>query len=290
VRFCDYFKMERNPKDMGSTEVKAFLTHLAVNEHVSASTQNQAFSALLFFYRHVLKRDLVGLSDTPRAKIHKRIPVVMSHEEAMKVIHALEGVHRLITSLLYGTGMRKTECLRLRIKDLDFRKLQISIREGKGKKDRVTMLPEKLVSELQQHLKKVKSLHDKDLNEGYGKVDLPNALAKKYPNANSSWDWQYVFPSRQRSIDPRSGQIFRHHLHESVLNKAVKKAVQEAQIFRNIHIHTFRHSFATNLLKQGYDIRTVQELLGHSNVETTMIYTHVLNRGGLVVKSPLDAS
>lgn len=273
---------------MGENEVKAFLTYLAVKEHISSSTQNQAFCSLLFLYRHVIKRDLKGLEDTVRAKQPKRIPVVMSHEEAMTIIQVMEGVPQLMTALLYGTGMRKTECLRLRIKYLDFNKKQIIIRQGKGMKDRVTMMPMGLVHDLKNQMDKVSILHKKDLSEGFGHVDLPNSLNRKYPCASTSLDWQYLFPSKTKCIDPRSGNLVRHHVHESTLSKAIKAAVKKAQIYRNIHPHTFRHSFATNLLKQGYDIRTVQELLGHSNVETTMIYTHVLNRGGLVVKSPYD--
>ena len=287
-RYCSHYLYEKHPREMAEEEVKSFLIHLAVNEYISESTQNQAFSALVFLYRYVIKRELIGLEKTPRAKMPKKIPVVMTHEEAMKVISLTEGIHQLIASLLYGTGMRKIECLRLRIKDLDFSRKEITIRQGKGKKDRVTMMPLGLIEDLKKQLNKVKLLHDKDLSEGFGAVDLPNALNKKYPSASKSFDWQYLFPSKSKCENPRTGELVRHHLHESTLGKAIKDAVKKSQIHRNIHPHTFRHSFATNLLKDGYDIRTIQELLGHSHVETTMIYTHVLNRGGLIVRSPID--
>jgi integron integrase len=282
------FHKKQHPKEMGSAEIEAFLTHLAVDQNVAASTQNQALSALLFLYREVLKQELDGPIDALRAKRPKRLPVVLTREETLKIIGYLSGMHRLMAKLLYGSGLRLMECLRLRVKDLDFAQHQIIVRDGKGMEDRITMLPDSLVPSLQEHLQRVKRLHEQDLAAGYGSVYLPFALERKYRDASQEWGWQYVFPSSRLSQDPRSGITRRHHMHQSSLQKAIKKAVQLAGIDKPVGPHTFRHCFATHLLENGYDIRTVQELLGHKDVKTTMIYTHVLNRGGIAVRSPLD--
>ncbi len=282
-----YFHGLRHPADMGAPEVEAFLTHLAVKKNVAASTQNQALSALLFLYREVLHRDL-GPVDALRAKRSRRLPTILTKEETLRLIACLSGTHQLMAKLIYGSGMRLMECLRLRVKDLEFERRAIIVRDGKGAQDRVTVLPDSLIPLLQEHLQRVKALHEQDLAQGYGAVYLPNALARKYPNADREWGWQYVFPASSLSQDPRSGVIRRHHLHESSLQKAVKKAARLAGIVKPVSPHTLRHCFATHLLESHYDIRTVQELLGHKDVKTTMIYTHVLNRGGLAVRSPLD--
>lgn len=264
-----------------------FLTDLAGNKKVSASTQNQALSALLFLYRQVLSKPLLRLEELVRAKKPKRLPVVMTKPEVKAVLSRLEGAPKLVSLLLYGTGMRLMECLRLRVKDIDFELNQIVIRDGKGQKDRVTMLPAK--ERLREHLKEVRRLHEKNVAEGFGSVFLPEAVARKYPNAEREWGWQYVFPASARSRDPRSDIIRRHHLHESVVQRAVKAAVRRAGLTKPVSCHMFRHSFATHLLEDGYDIRTIQELLGHKDVSTTMIYTHVLNQGGgRGVRSPAD--
>jgi integron integrase len=288
------FHNKRHPAEMGAPEIEAFLTHLAVKENVAASTQNQAFSALLFLYREVLHQDL-GPVDALRAKRPRRLPTVLTREETLRLIGCLSGTHQLMAKLLYGSGLRLMDCLRLRVKDLDFERRAIIVREGKGGQDRVTVLPDSLMPALQEHLQRVKALHDHDLAHGYGSVHLPDALARvylpfgdKYPNADREWGWQYVFPSSQLSRDPRSGVMRRHHMHESSLQKAVKEAARLAGITQPVGPHTLRHCFATHLLEAGYDIRTVQELLGHKDVKTTMIYTHVLKRGGLAVRSPLD--
>ena len=281
------FHDKRHPKDMGSQEIAAFLTDLAVKRHVAASTQNQALSALLFLYREVLQHD-VGPVDSVRARKPKRLPTVLSKPQALRVISAMSGTHQLIAKLLYGSGLRAMECLRLRVKDFDFDRRLIVVREGKGEKDRMTMLPENLLTALQEHLARVKHIHTKDIADGFGAVHLPYALETKYPNANREWAWQYVFPAKSLSTDPRSGLTRRHHLDESALQRAVRYAARLAGIDKPVTCHTFRHSFATHLLESGYDIRTVQELLGHKDVRTTMIYTHVLNRGPLAVRSPLD--
>ncbi len=282
-----FFHDVRHPAEMGAAQVKAFLTYLAVSENVAASTQNQALSALLFLYREVLNQDL-GTIDALRAKKPKRLPTVLTKKEVHEVLGNLSGTHLLMAKLLYGSGLRLMECLRLRVKDIDFAQRQIIVRDGKGEKDRVTMLPKSLVAPLQDHLPGVKRLHEEDLDRGLGAVYLPYALERKYPNANREWIWQYIFPSRRLSVDPRSGVPRRHHLHESGLQKAVRTAARAAGTPKKVSCHTFRHSFATHLLEAHYDIRIVQELLGHKNVKTTMIYTHVLNRGGLAVRSPLD--
>jgi integron integrase len=283
------FHDKRHPKDMGAEEVQAFIGYLATERDVSASTQNQALSAILFMYRFVLQKDIALPPNLIRAERPKHLPTVLTHEEALAVIEKMNGVTQLMAKLLYGSGLRLTECLRLRVKDIDFGNHQIIVRDGKGEKDRMTVLPDALISVLQSHLENVRAIHNKDLRDGYGEVSLPYALARKYPNAPKEWAWQYVFPASARSTDPISKKIKRHHLDESVLQKAVRQAGQLATISKPVSPHTFRHSFATRLLQNGYDIRTVQELLGHKDVKTTMIYTHVLQRGGLAVKSPLDS-
>ncbi|MBZ0105141.1 MAG: integron integrase [Sulfuricella denitrificans] len=282
------FHGKHHPDDMGAAEVEAFLTHLAVVGKVAASTQNQAKSALLFLYREVLGVDLPWLGNVERAKSPKRLPVVLTRDEVQAVLSRLEGAHWLIASLLYGSGLRIMEGVRLRVKDVELSRREILVRDGKGFKDRVTMLPESLVNPLKLHLQRVKALHDQDLAAGYGSVCLPYALGKKYPNAGREWAWQYVFPSANLAVDPRTGETRRHHLQDQAVQRAVKQAVRAAGLTKPATPHTFRHSFATHLLEGGYDIRTVQELLGHSDVSTTMIYTHVLNRGGKGVQSPLD--
>lgn len=282
------FNNKRHPREMGNKEVSAFLSYLAVNRKVSASTQNQALSAILFLYRHVLDIELEWLTDVVRAKRSKRLPVVLTPDEMNKILSQLDGVHWLLACLLYGSGLRLMECLRLRVKDIDFSYKQIIVREGKGNKDRVTILPEALIKPFQQQLSKAKTLHDRDLAEGYGSVYLPYALERKYPSAASEWKWQYVFPSVKLSKDPRTGVIRRHHLFEQILQRAVKQATRQAGIQKPVSCHTFRHSFATHLLSDGYDIRTVQELMGHNDVRTTQIYTHVIKRGGHAARSPLD--
>jgi integron integrase len=282
------FHQKRHPKDMGRAEVEAFLTHLAVEGNVAASTQNQAFSALLFLYREVLKVEFDAPLDSVRAKKPARLPVVLTRAEAQQVLEGMTGTYQLMAKLLYGSGLRLMECVRLRVKDIDFERREITVRDAKGGHERVTMLPESLVAPLQEHLKRVKLLHDRDLAAGLGQIYLPYALDRKYPSASREWGWQYVFPSDRLSTDPRSGLKRRHHVDESNLQRAVKDAVRLARLAKPASCHTFRHSFATHLLEAGYDIRTVQELLGHKDVKTTMIYTHVLNRGGLAVRSPLD--
>jgi integron integrase len=283
-----FFHDKRHPKDMGAADIEAFLTHLAVQQKVAASTQNQALSALLFLYRDVLRRPLDGPIDAIRARKPKRLPTVLTKEEALQVIEALSGTYALMAKMLYGTGMRLMECLRLRVKDLDFGQLQIVVRDGKGLNDRVTMLPASLIVPLQEHLARVQRLHAHDVAQRVAPVYLPFALERKYPHAGRLWIWQYVFPSDRLSKDPRTGIIRRHHASESGLQKAVSQAGRSVGLNKRISCHTFRHSFAAHLLQQGYDIRTVQELLGHKDVKTTMVYTHVLNRGPLAVRSPLD--
>ncbi len=284
-----FFHGKRHPSELGEVAVTAFLNHLATDRKVAASTQNQALSALLFLYKEALGTELDWLDGLVRAKRPQRMPVVLTREEVEKILCTLEGTKWLMASILYGTGMRLMECLRLRVKDVDFGYSQILIRDGKGEKDRITMLPRRLIDPLQRQLQKVRQFHDRDLREGFGEIHLPYALACKYPRAGFEWGWQYVFPSKNRSTDPEDGVVRRHHVDETVLQRAVKSAVRASGISKPVHCHTFRHSFATHLLQSGYDIRTVQELLGHSDVSTTMIYTHVLNRGGRGVLSPLDA-
>ncbi|MBI5007590.1 MAG: integron integrase [Nitrosomonadales bacterium] len=283
-----YFHGKRHPKDMGAAEIEAFLTNLAVEGNVSASTQNLAKSSLLFLYREVLEIELPWLDNVTQAKVPKRLPVVLTVSEVQSVLSQLNGTHLLIASLLYGGGMRLMEAVRLRVKDVDFERREILVREGKGFKDRVTMLPETIIDSLKAHMARVKALHAEDLAQGYGEVYMPFALDKKYPTAGRDWSWQYVFPSKNLSVDPRSGKTRRHHVDEKGVQRAVKQAVRDAELTKPATPHTLRHSFATHLLQSGYDIRTVQELLGHSDVSTTMIYTHVLNKGGRGVVSPLD--
>ncbi len=279
---------KRHPKDMGAVEVEVFLTHLAVDRNVSASTQNQAKSALLYLYKEVLCIELPWLDNVTQAKVPQRMPVVLTQAEVQAVLSRMDGTMWLIASLLYGSGLRIMEALRLRVKDVDFARREILVREGKGFKDRVTMLPMSLVEPLKAHLIKVQALHKDDLSTGHGEVFMPMALDRKYPSAGRDWSWQYCFPSVKLSVDPLSKVIRRHHADEKTVQRAVKKAVKLAGIVKLATPHTLRHSFATHLLAGGYDIRTVQELLGHSDVATTMIYTHVLNKGGRGVSSPLD--
>ena len=285
-RYVHYHGL-RHPRDLAEANVRAFLEHLAVDRQVAASTQNQALSALLFLYANVLGQPLGDLGAVVRANRPKRLPVVLSRAEVEAVFVHLEGVPRLVASLLYGSGLRLMEALRLRVKDLDFDYCQLTVRQGKGDKDRPTLLPEILHEALQRQLRKAKALHEEDLEAGYGEVALPYALARKYRHAGYEWGWQYVLPSTKRSIDPRSGVERRHHLSPSMVQKAFKRAVRKAGITKPASPHTLRHSFATHLLERGYDIRTVQELLGHKDVRTTMVYTHVLNRG-MSVRSPLE--
>jgi integron integrase len=282
------FHQLKHPATMGAQEVKAFLTDLAVAKTVSAATQNQALAALLFLYKEVLNIDLPWLGDIPRAKAAQRLPVVLTREEVQAVLAHLQGTYQLMARLLYGSGLRLCEALRLRVKDLDFDYQQLIVREGKGNKDRVTVLPISLIEPLKTHLLKVKRLHEQDLRSGLGRVSMPDALARKYPNASLEWGWQYVFPSSSLSRDPRSGAIGRHHASPSGLQQAVKKAVQQAGLNKPAGCHTLRHSFATHLLESGYDICTIQELLGHKELATTMIYTHVMKKGGKGVHSPVD--
>lgn len=285
-RFLRFHQL-RHPREMGSEEVNAFLTHLAAELHVSASTQNQALSALLFLYRELLERDL-DLEGVVRARTKRRLPVVLSEAEVRAVRQKLEGDPALVVGLLYGSGLRLMEALRLRVQDLDFERKELTVRDGKGGKDRRALLPASQCEALQGHLEHVRRLHLQDLAAGWGAVALPYALARKYRHADRQWGWQWVFPQRNRWKDAASGQEGRHHLDPSVVQKAVKQAVQRAGINKPAGCHTFRHSFATHLLERGQDIRTIQELLGHSDLNTTMIYTHVLNRGPMGVISPAD--
>lgn len=290
VRRFILFHGKRHPQEMGAKEVEAFLTHLAVEGRVAAATQNQALSALLFLYRELLHINLPWLDEVVRAKRPARLPVVLTREEVQSVLGRTEGTYGLMLRLLYGTGMRLMECVRLRVKDVDFSRAEIIVRDGKGAKDRVTMLPQRIAAELQAHLQRRRHLYEDDLAKGMASVYLPNALDRKYANAENEWAWQYVFVAKSYSIDPRSGTERRHHIDEKLVQRAMKRAVQEAGISKPATPHTLRHSFATHLLQGGYDIRTVQELLGHADVATTMIYTHVLNKGGRGVVSPLDLS
>jgi integron integrase len=277
-----------HPTELGHSEVSAFLTHLARDGNVAASTQNQALSALLFLYKEVLKKDIGWLDNVERAKKPTRLPVVLSREEVHRVFSHLHGTPRLMAGLLYGSGLRLMECVRLRVKDVDFGYARIMVRDGKGAKDRVTMLPVNIATSLQRHIEKTRMQHEEDLANGCGSVYLPHALQRKYPKASREFAWQYVFASRKLSTDPRSGLPGRHHANETWLQQEVKRAVRDSRVDKAASCHTLRHSFATHLLENGYDIRTVQELLGHKDVSTTMIYTHVLNRPGIGVRSPLD--
>ncbi|HEY7169058.1 MAG TPA: integron integrase [Candidatus Binatia bacterium] len=282
------FHHKRHPLEMGESEIGCFLSALATDSHVSASTQNQALNALLFLYRQVLNKDVAFIDGVVRAKRPHRLPVVLTRAEVKSIVDGLEGIDWLIVMLIYGAGLRLLECLRLRVKDLDLECNQIVIRGGKGDKDRHTMLPTAVNERLSKHLERMNRLHQRDLEKGLGRVSLPNALEQKYPNAGREWGWQWVFPASSHFIDQATGEARRHHLHESVVQKAVKEAVRKSGITKPASPHTLRHSFATHLLEDGYDIRTVQELLGHRDVSTTMVYTHVLNRGGKGVFSPAD--
>ena len=288
IRRFILFHHKRHPNDMGAEEVRAFLSHLAIHAQVAASTQNVALNALLFLYRYVLHQSWSELGPIAHAKRPRRLPTVFTQEEVAAVLAQLHGTSSLMASLLYGAGLRLMECLQLRVKDLDFASHQIIVRDGKGAQDRVTMLPQALAVPLQRHLIRVQALHEEDVAEGYGDVSLPYALARKYPNAGTAWMWQYVFPAAKRWRDPRSGVERRQHVSATMLQKAVKEAIQRAGIAKHGSCHTLRHSFATQLLEHGYDIRTIQELLGHKDVKTTMMYTHVLQRGAQGVRSPLD--
>lgn len=283
------FHKKQHPKDLGVEEIRAFIAHLATDRKVATSTQNQALSAILFLYRTVLRQETNLPPDLINPSRPKRLPTVLTHEEAMSVINAMmRGVPRIMAKILYGSGLRLMECLRLRVRDIDFEHHQIVVRGGKGDDDRFTILPDSVATDLKHILLDVKALHQKDLHDGHGEVALPNALGVKYKNAGKEWGWQYIFPASRLSLDPVSGVIRRHHLDETVLQKAIRNAAKLAKIDKEVTAHTFRHSFATQLLQKGYDIRTIQELLGHKDVKTTMIYTHVLQRGAMAVKSPLD--
>ena len=288
IRRFIHYSGTRHPMQLGAEEVTAFLNYLAGERSVAAATQNQALSALVFLYKEVLAQPLPWLSGLERAKRPARLPTVLTAEEVTHLLACLRGMRWLMGSLLYGAGLRLRECLKLRVKDVDFGYGQIVVRDAKGGKDRVTMLPGPVIGPLRTHLERVKRLHERDLAEGFGDVELPDAIARKYPKAPYEWGWKFVFPSQKRSVDPSTGVFRRHHVYENYLIRAVKSAARAAGIAKHVSCHTLRHSFATHLLEAGYDIRTVQELLGHADVSTTMIYTHVLNKGGRGVKSPLD--
>jgi integron integrase len=290
IKQYSIFHDKKHPQDMGAVEIEAFLTHLVVDRNVAASTQNQALSAILFLYREVLNQPVEIDFQYIGAKRPKRLPVVLTKAEIQNIIVRLSGEPKLITQLLYGSGLRLNEAVRLRVKDLDFEQHQITIRDGKGAQDRISMLPESILEPLRTHLIVVEDLHQQDLRDGVGRVVLPFALSRKYPNADREWIWQYVFPSKIRSRGKTDGIVRRYHISPATVQKAVRKAAMAAKINKHVTPHTFRHSFATHLLEAGYDIRTVQELLGHKNVKTTMIYTHVLNRGPKAVRSPLDST
>lgn len=288
IRRYILFHDKRHPEQMAEPEINAFLTHLAVEAKVSASTQNQALSALLFLYRHVLNREVGELEDIVRARRPRRLPTVLTQEEVRQVLDRLSGDKRLIVALLYGSGLRLIECLRLRVQDIDLNRHEILVRDGKGSQDRLTMLPTSLAKPLKEHLRRVHDIHRRDLGDGWGRVELPNAIGRKYVNAATDWRWQWVFPQANRWRNRQTGEQGRHHMDPSVVQKEVTQAVRTAGLTKRATCHTFRHSFATHLLADGYDIRTIQELLGHKDVRTTMIYTHVLNRGGKGVRSPID--
>jgi integron integrase len=288
VRRFIFFHDKRHPAGLGGPEVERFLSHLATEGRVSASTQNQALAALLFLYREVLGKELPWMDGVVRAKRPARVPVVLSENEVRALLAQLDGKRWLVAALLYATGMRLLEGLRLRVKDVDFERREITVRDGKGGRDRRTMLPERLIEPLRSHLARVQVLHERDLAEGFGEVYLPFALSRKYPRAGRSWAWQYVFPSGRRSNDPLDGTVRRHHLDEKVVQRAVLEAARKAGLAKPVSPHVLRHSFATHLLESGYDIRPVQELLGHKDVSTTMVYAHVLNKGGRGVNSPFD--
>ena len=283
-----YYHNVKHPAEMAEAEINMFLTHLAVEKNVSASTQNQALSALLFLYRHVVGRKVGELGEVVRARKPKRLPIVLTRAEVRAVLEQLQGPNWLAASLMYGAGLRLTECLRLRVQDIDFGFAQITVRDGKGFKDRLTMLPAAVVVPLREHLIRVRETHQRDVNEGYGRVFMPYALERKYPSAARDWKWQWVFPQARRWRNHNRGEQGRHHIDASIIQRAVKQAVTRAGLNKRASCHTFRHSFATHLLEDGYDIRTLQELLGHKDVKTTMVYTHVLNQGAKGVRSPMD--
>ena len=284
-----YFNNKRHPSEMGELEIEAFLTHLALRENVSPSTQNQALNALVFLYRHVLEKELNDKIDAVRSSKPRKLPAVLTKDEVMSLLNSMSGLNQLMAKLIYSSGLRLMECVRLRVKDLDLGYNQITVRDAKGGKDRRTMVSEKLKDSLKGQIEKVRIVHEKDLGDGVGSVYLPYALQKKFPKGSKELGWQYLFPSVSLSRDPRSGETRRHHVHENNIQKAIKKAASIAMIDKRVTVHTLRHSFATHLLEDGYDIRNIQELLGHKDVSTTMIYTHVLNKGGRGVKSPFDA-
>ena len=288
IRRYTIFHDSRDPAELAEPEINAFLTHLAVKRKVSASTQNQALAALLFLYRNVISREIGTLGKVIRARKSERLPVVMTKEEVKAVLSELSSEKRLMASLMYGAGLRLTECLRLRIKDIDFDRNQIHVHDGKGAKDRVTMLPASQKELLLDHMRRVRAIHTRDVKEGWGRVQMPGALDRKYPTAPLEWRWQWVFPQRTRWKDSRTGEEGRHHIDASLFQKAVRRAAICARLTKRVTSHTFRHSFATHLLENGYDIHTVQELLGHRDLKTTMIYTHVLNTGPAAVQSPVD--
>ncbi len=288
VRYIRFHKL-RHPAEMVEPEINEFLTHLAVNEKVSASTQNQALAGILFLYRYVIGYEIGDIGKVVRARETDRLPVVLTREEVRAVLGRMEGQEWLMASLLYGSGLRLSECLRLRVGDVDVGKGEVTVRNGKGAKDRITMLPESLKPPLREQLAAAHRTHALDLADGWGRVQLPNALDRKYPNAPTEWAWQWIFPQQTRWVDSKTREQGRHHLHETILQRAVKRAVRESGIPKRAGCHTLRHSFATHLLESGYDIRTIQELLGHKDVRTTMIYTHVLNKGGFGVRSPMDS-
>jgi integron integrase len=289
IRRFVHFHDKRHPSELSTEHVSQFLTDLAVRHNVAASTQNQALAAILFLYKCVLGRPLGPIENVERAKKPARLPVVFTVDEVAAILLHLEGVEWLVASLLYGSGLRLLEALRLRVKDVDFPYHQLVVRDGKGAKDRVTVLPGNLAEPLRRHLDRLRALHDRHAAIGIANVSLPTAVHRKYPAAHAEWAWQFVFPARRMSLDPRSGELMRHHLHESVIQRAVKAAIRAAGIDKPGSCHSLRHSFATHMLESGYDIRTVQELLGHSDVSTTMIYTHVMNKGARAVRSPFDS-
>ncbi len=289
IRRFVLFHGKRHPEQMGVAEVTLYLTSLATRGMVSASTQNQAFSALLFLYRVVLGRELAGLETVVRAKRPVRLPQTLSRDDVASILRQMRGVPWLMASLMYGAGLRVLECARLRVKDLDLARGEIAVRAGKGQKDRITVIPDRLLPALRRHLERVRRRHEADLRLGAGVVALPDALERKYPAASREWAWQWVFPAGRHYVDAATGSRRRHHLHVSAVQRAFKDAVRTAQVAKPASCHSLRHSFASHLLENGYDIRTIQELLGHTDVATTMVYTHVLNRGGRGVRSPLDA-
>jgi integron integrase len=288
IRRFIVFHDKKHPSTMGAAQIKAFLSWLATTQRVASSTQNQALSALLFLYRHVLRIEVGAIEQMPRAKIPHRVPIVLSREEVGRILKSIGGTMWIVVALLYGAGLRLQECLELRVKDIDFDRHEIAVRRGKGQKDRRTMLPVAIDERLKGHLREVKRQHERDLADGFGRVVLPFALDRKYPHAATDWAWQFVFPAARICRDPRWGPPSRFHLHESAVQREVANAVRRSGVTKRVSPHSFRHSFATHLLEDGHDIRTVQELLGHSDVSTTMTYLHVLNRGGLGVRSPFD--